>query len=78
MRALPLAQLHWAFCVSAGSVGSAQSYFGGFRHELAAYACRLDRLKEARHWIGKAIELGGDTMKFRALVDPALAKVWEE
>ena len=28
-------------------------------YELAVFACRLDRLKEARHWIGKAMDLGG-------------------
>ena len=47
-------------------------------YALAVFACRLDRLKEARHWIGKAIELGGDAMKLKALDDPKLAKVWEE
>ena len=47
-------------------------------YQLAVFACRLDRLKEARHWIGKAIDMGGNAMKLRALEDPQLAKVWQE
>jgi hypothetical protein len=46
------------------------------RYALAVAACRLKRLDDARRWLGAALDVGGKTMKLRALDDPALAEVW--
>ena len=41
-------------------------------YALAAVACRLKWVEEARRWLGEAMTLGGKEMKLRALDDPGL------
>ena len=43
---------------------------------MACYSCVLGNKDEARELLGKAIELGGDTVKAQALNDPDLQGVW--
>jgi hypothetical protein len=43
------------------------------RYNLACYACQLGNLKEARHWLKRAIDLAGTKqVKLMALEDPDL------
>ena len=46
-------------------------------YDLACVCCALKRPDEARTWLGKAIEAGGDDVKLRALDDPDLEPVWK-
>ena len=46
------------------------------RYNMACYACVLGNKDEARELLGKAIELGGDSVKTQALEDPDLQGVW--
>ncbi|MGO8930194.1 MAG: tetratricopeptide repeat protein, partial [Limisphaerales bacterium] len=49
------------------------------RYNLACYACQLGNLKEARHWLRKAIDLAGpNEVKLMALNDPDLEPLWKE
>jgi len=44
--------------------------------KLACYACRLNRMDDARKWVERACELGGKAMKQRVLDEPKLEKIW--
>jgi hypothetical protein len=49
------------------------------RYNLACYACQLGNLKEARHWLKKAIDLAGTKeVELMALHDPDLEPLWKE
>ena len=45
-------------------------------YNLACYACVLGNKEEAKELLDKAIELGGDDVKLRALEDEDLLGVW--
>ena len=45
-------------------------------YNVACYACVQGNKEEARGLLSKAIELGGDAVKTRALEDPDLQGVW--
>jgi tetratricopeptide (TPR) repeat protein len=45
-------------------------------YDLACVCCALKRPDEARTWMGKAIEAGGDELKRRALEDSDLEPIW--
>jgi predicted Zn-dependent protease len=48
-------------------------------YNLACYCCQLGRLKEAMHWIGKAIDLAGKKdIRLTALDDPDLEPLWSQ
>jgi hypothetical protein len=46
-------------------------------YDLAYICCALKRTDEARSWLAKAVNLGGDEIKLRALDDPDLQSLWE-
>ena len=46
-------------------------------YDLACVCCALKRVDEARSWLGKAIDAGGNETKLRALDDPDLED-WKE
>jgi len=46
-------------------------------YDLACICCELKRTKEAQFWLGKAIDLGGDDTRLRALDDNDLEPIWE-
>lgn len=46
-------------------------------YDLACICCALKRVEEARSWLSKAIDVGGDQVKLRALDDPDLEAVWK-
>ena len=49
------------------------------RYNLACYACQLGNLKEARHWLKKAIGLASTKeVELMALNDPDLEPLWKE
>jgi predicted Zn-dependent protease len=49
------------------------------RYNLACYACQLGNLREARHWLKRAIDLAGtNKVKLMALNDPDLEPLWKE
>jgi hypothetical protein len=39
---------------------------------LTCVCCSMNRLEEAKEWLGKAIEAGGKEIKLKALDDPDL------
>ena len=45
-------------------------------YQLVCYACRLNRIDDARHWIERAIARDDSMMKLRPLDDPKLNAVW--
>ena len=46
---------------------------------LACYACQLNQLDDARRWLKRASEIGGEKeMRAMALVDDDLKPLWEE
>jgi predicted Zn-dependent protease len=45
-------------------------------YDLASVCCLLGRTEEARKWLSRAVELGGDEVKLKALDDPDLGPVW--
>ena len=46
---------------------------------LACYACQLNQLDEARHWLKRASEIGGEKeMRAMALADEDLKPLWAE
>ena len=46
---------------------------------LACYSCRLGKLKEAVHWLEKAIDVAGKKdIRQLALDDPDLEAVWSQ
>jgi tetratricopeptide (TPR) repeat protein len=45
-------------------------------YDLACVWCMLGRAEEARNWLAKAIEVGGDEIKLRALDDLDLKPIW--
>ncbi len=48
-------------------------------YNLACYACQLGNLKEARHWLRKAIDLAGpNEVKLMAVNDSDLEPLWKE
>jgi tetratricopeptide (TPR) repeat protein len=47
-------------------------------YDLACVCCALKRVDEARSWLGKAIEAGGNAVKLKALDDPDLGALWKE
>ena len=47
-------------------------------YDLACICCTLKRVDEARLWLGKAIETGGNEIKLRALDDEDLEPLWKE
>ena len=47
-------------------------------YDLACVCCALKRFDEARTWLGKAIDAGGNETKLKALDDPDLEQVWKE
>ncbi len=46
-------------------------------YDLACVCCLLGRIAEARDWLARAIEAGGDAIKLRALDDPDLEPLWQ-
>jgi tetratricopeptide (TPR) repeat protein len=44
-------------------------------YDLACLCCMLDRAEEARNWLSKAIEIGGEEIKMKALNDPDLEPI---
>jgi predicted Zn-dependent protease len=46
-------------------------------YDLACACCALKRIGEARQWVAKAIELGGNEIKLRAVDDLDLEPLWE-
>lgn len=52
-------------------------------YNLACYACQLGKHDDARHWLGRALEVAGkqtarDSLRRMALADPDLAPLREE
>ena len=47
-------------------------------YDLACACCSLKRFDEAREWLRKAIEEGGNEIKLRALDAPDLAPLWKD
>ena len=47
-------------------------------YDLACLCCMMERLKEAKGWLEKAIEAGGDKIKKRALDDPDFEMFWKK
>ena len=47
-------------------------------YDLACVCCGLKRLDEARSWLAKAIEAGGNAIKLKALDDTDLEPLWGE
>jgi Flp pilus assembly protein TadD len=47
-------------------------------YDLACVLCALGRTAEARNWLAKAIDLGGDEIKLRALDDSDLEPTWKD
>ncbi len=46
---------------------------------LACYACQMDDLEAARHWLQRATAVGGDKeIRAMALADPDLEPLWAE
>ena len=45
-------------------------------YNLACYACVLGKKFEARRRLAKAIDIGGDGVKTRALDDPDFEELW--
>lgn len=45
-------------------------------YDLACVCCALKRFDEARGWLGRAIDAGGDRIKLKALDDPDLEPIW--
>ena len=48
----------------------------GIQYDLACVCCLLNRVDEARVWLGKAVELGRAAIKLRALEDHVLETLW--
>lgn len=46
-------------------------------YDLASIACSMRRMVEASAWLAKAIEVGGDPIKLKALDDPNLDPIWK-
>jgi tetratricopeptide (TPR) repeat protein len=46
-------------------------------YDLACVCCSLKQFDEARRWLGKAMETGGNEIKLRALDDPDLEQLWK-
>ena len=47
-------------------------------YDLACVCCALKRVDEARSWLGKAIEAGGNAIRLKALDDSDLEPLWRE
>ncbi|MCL4180230.1 MAG: tetratricopeptide repeat protein [Verrucomicrobia bacterium] len=47
-------------------------------YDLACLCCLLGRVEDARRWLAKAIEVGGDEVKLRALDDTDLEPLWKQ
>jgi tetratricopeptide (TPR) repeat protein len=47
-------------------------------YDLACACCSLKQFDEARGWLRKAIEEGGNEIKLRALDDPDLEPLWKD
>jgi tetratricopeptide (TPR) repeat protein len=45
-------------------------------YNLAWICCALGQVEEAREWLAKALETGGEELKLQALDDEELAAVW--
>jgi len=45
-------------------------------YDLASVCCMLGRIEEARKWLARAFEFGGDEVKQRALDDSDLGPLW--
>jgi hypothetical protein len=60
------------------SVGAAVRFPTGeiILYDLSCVCCALKWPDEARAWLGKAIEEGGNEIKLKALDDPDLEPVW--
>lgn len=57
----------------------AQPYFPEHEiiaYDLACFCCTLNRRDEAREWVSKAIDLGGNEVKLKVLDDPELAALF--
>jgi tetratricopeptide (TPR) repeat protein len=46
-------------------------------YDFACGCCALKRPDEAKTWLGKAIEAGGNEIKLKALDDPDLKPLWK-
>ena len=46
-------------------------------YDLACVCCALKRFDEARTWLAKAIETGGNAIKLKALDDSDLEPLWK-
>ena len=48
-------------------------------YNLACYACQHGNLKEAKQWLGKAIDIAGKKdIRMMALDDPDLQPLWDK
>jgi tetratricopeptide (TPR) repeat protein len=47
-------------------------------YDLACVCCSLKRVDEARVWLVKAIEVGGNQINLRVLDDPDLEPLWKD
>ncbi|MSU21895.1 MAG: tetratricopeptide repeat protein [Pedosphaera sp.] len=47
-------------------------------YNLACYTCQLGNLKDAKEWLVKALEHGGNELKRQALNDHDLEPLWEQ
>lgn len=47
-------------------------------YNLACYACQLGRMDDSRHWLKRALNVGGKRMRTLALEDPDLQPLWDE
>jgi len=86
----PFGWIHWAYSLHALKrtkeayevVNSVVAKFPDeylMRYNMACYACQLGNLKEARVWLGKAIDLAGKKdIRLMALDDPDLQPLWNE
>jgi hypothetical protein len=45
-------------------------------YDQACVCCSMERIEEARDWLGRAIEAGGNEIKLKALDDPDLEPLW--
>ncbi len=45
---------------------------------LACYCCKLGKVDEAKIWLHKAIDLGGEELRQDAMADPDFAPLWAQ
>ncbi len=47
-----------------------------FAYDFACVCCAMGRYDESKDWLGKAIDVGGNPIRARALDDPDLEALW--